>query len=210
MRQVALGENLTAVQGGEGRLGRREHEVHAVIRRILDLIDLVGELRELSRGFAALILEHQGKADHLVAVLQVLVDEVVEQGPLEARAHAAVDPEAGARQTRAALIVDEAEVRAQVHMVLRLEVEVMRLAVVAQRLIVLLAARLEVGVRQVRQGQHQRAVLRLDVRQLLVVLGDLGLQLGHAREDRRDVLARLLALRDLLGDAVLLGLIRLR
>ena len=95
-------------------------------------------------------------------------------------------------------------------MVLRLEVEVMRLAVVAQRLIVFLAARLEIGVRQIRQGQHQRAVLRLDVRQLLVVLGDLGLQLGHAREDRRDVLARLLALRDLLGDAVLLGLIRLR
>ena len=118
VRQVALRENLAAVQGGEGRFGRREHEVHAVVRRILDLIDLVGELRELSRGLAALILEHQGQADHLVAVLQVLVDEVVKQGPLEARAHAAVDPEAGARQTRAALIVDEAEIRAQVHMVL--------------------------------------------------------------------------------------------
>ena len=95
-------------------------------------------------------------------------------------------------------------------MVLRLEVEVMRLAVVAQRLVVLLAARLEIGVRQIRQRQHQRAVLRLDVRQLLVVLGDLGLQLGHTLEDRRNILARLLALRNFLRDAVLLGLIRLR
>ena len=95
-------------------------------------------------------------------------------------------------------------------MVLGGEVKLVRLAKVAQRLVVLLAARLEIGVRQIRQRQHQRAVLRLDVRQLLVVLGDLGLQLGHTLEDRRYILARLLALRNFLRDAVLLGLIRLR
>ena len=146
--------------------------------------------------------------DHLIAVGKMRVDEVVQQRPLQPRAEAAVDPEAGAGQPRAAFIVDQPQIGAQIDMVLRLKIKMMRLAVVAQRLVVLLAARLEIGVRQIRQRQHQCAVLRLDVRQLLVVLGDLGLPLGHAREDRRDVLARLLALRDLLGNAVLLGLVR--
>ena len=86
----------------------------------------------------------------------------------------------------------------------------MRLAVVAQRLVVLLAAGLEVGVGEIRQRQHQRAVLRLDVRQLLCVLGDARFQLRHALEDGGAILAGLLAHGDLLGNAVLLGLVRFR
>ena len=139
----------------------------------------------------------------------MLVDEIVQQRPFQTAAHAAVHPEARAGQLRAALIVDQAEVGAEVDVMLRLKVEGMRLAVVAQRLVVLLAAGLQVGVGQVRKAQHQRAILGLDVAERLVVLGDLRLQLGHALEDRRDVLARLFLHRDLFRDAVLLGLVRL-
>ena len=78
--------------------------------------------------------------DHFVAVAQVAVHKVVEQRPFQPRAETAVHPEAGARQLRAALVVDQAEIGAEVDVVLRLEVELVRFAVVAQRLVVLLAA----------------------------------------------------------------------
>ena len=191
MRQVGLGEDFVAVQAGQRGLGRREHEMHPVVGRVFNLIDLVGEFRELPCRLAAAVFEHQRQHDHLVAVGQMLVDEIVQQRPFQTAAHAAVHPEARASQLRAALIVDQAEVGAEVDVMLRLKVEGMRLAVVAQRLVVLLAAGLQVGVGQVRKAQHQRAILGLDVAERLVVLGDLRLQLGHALEDRRDVLARL-------------------
>ena len=92
-------------------------------------------------------------------------------------------------------------------MVLRLEIELVRLTVVAQGLVVLLAAGLEVRVGQVGQGEHQGVVLRLDVAELGRVVGNGLLQLSHTLHDRGNVLAGLLQLRNLLGDLVLLGLL---
>ena len=204
--QVCLGEDLVAVHAGQGRLGGGQHVVGAVVGGVLDLIDLIGKLGELAGGLAALVLQHVGGQDELIAIGQVAVDEVVQQRPLQAGAHAGVHPEAGPGQLHAAGVVDEAQVGAEVHMVLRLEVELVGLTEVAQRLVVLLAAGLEVVVGQVGQGEHQGAVLALDAAQLLVVGGDLGLQLAHALEDGGGILAGLLQLGDGLGDLVLLGL----
>ena len=79
------------------------------------------------------------------------VDKVVDERPLQTRAHAGVHPETGAGQLGAAFIVDHAQLSAQVHMVLGLEIELVGLAKVAQRLVVLLAAGFEVGIGQVGQ-----------------------------------------------------------
>ena len=95
-------------------------------------------------------------------------------------------------------------------MVLWRKVKLVRRSEVAQRLVVLLAAGLEVGVGQVGKREHQGAVLSLHIPQFLVVFGDLGLELAHAGKDRSHILAGLFLQRDLLGDLVLLGLHGLR
>ena len=94
--QVCLGQYLVSVKRCKRRLCGREHIADAVVRRIFDLIYLVGKLRELSRGHAALIFEHVRGQDQLITVGKVSVDKVIEQSPLKARTHAAVDPEARA------------------------------------------------------------------------------------------------------------------
>ena len=95
-------------------------------------------------------------------------------------------------------------------MMLRGEVEAMGLAVIAQRLVILLAARGKVRVRKVRQAQHQGPVFGLYGGQLLVIFGYFCFQLAHFLENRRDILARLFPLRDLAADFVLLCLFVLR
>ena len=127
------------------------------------------------------------------------IDEVVEQGPLQPCAHAGVHPEAGARQLGAPVIVDEAQVGAQVHMVLGLKVEGVLLAHIAQGLIVLLAAGEQVGVGEVGQAQHGGLEFHLELCQLcqfvshvLVQLHGLGVVFRDGRVDGGGVLAPLL------------------
>ena len=91
-------------------------------------------------------------------------------------------------------------------MVLGLKVELVGLPEIPQGLVVLLAAGLQVVVRQVGQGEHQGAVLRLHRPELLVVGGDLRLELAHPGKDGGGVLPGLFQLGDGLGDLVLLRL----
>ena len=91
-------------------------------------------------------------------------------------------------------------------MVLGGEVEFMGLAEVAQGLVILLAAGLQVRVGEVGQGEHTGAVLRQDGIQLGCVLCQLGLEFGHFGEEGGHVLALLLHLGDFLGDLILHGL----
>ena len=180
--------------------------MYTVVGRVLNLIDLVGELRELSGGQTALILKHMRRENELVAVSEMAVDEVVEKSPLKARAHALVDPETASGELRSAVIVDETEIGAEVDVMLRREIELVRLAEVAYRHVVLLLARLEVGIGKVRQSEHEIHIFGLDVAQLEVVCLRLVGELLHLGKDRRDVLAFLLELRNLLRDLVLLSL----
>ena len=56
MGQISFVQDLPPVEGGQGCLRRREHEMHPLVGGIGDLIDLVGELGELARSLAALVL----------------------------------------------------------------------------------------------------------------------------------------------------------
>ena len=198
--QVGLGQNLVPVNAGQGSLSGGEHVVGAVVGGVLDLIDLIGKLGELTGGLPALVLQHVGGQDELISVGQVGINEVVQQSPLQPGPQAGVHPEAGPGQLHPPGVVDEAQVGAQVHVMFRGKVELVGLPEIAQGLVVLLAAGLQVLVGEVRQGEHQGAVLRLHVGR------NLAFQLPHALEDRRGVLPGLLQLGDGFGDLVLLGL----
>ena len=134
------------------------------------------------------------------------VDEVVEQCPLQPGAQTPVDPESVARQLDAPGIVDQTQVRAEIHMVLRLKVEMVGLAVVADRLVVLLAAGLQVGIGQVGQAEHQRVVFLHHASQFPVDLADPGGKGLHLSQQGSGVLPGLLHGGDLLGGLVLLAL----
>ena len=180
--------------------------MHTVVGGVFNLVDLIGELGELASGQAALVLQHVRGQDQLVAVGQVGVNEVVEQRPLQTGTHASVDPEARAGQLGAAVVVDEPQVGAEIHVVLGLKVEHSGLAPVAERLVVFLAAGKQVGVGEVGKTQHDVGLLDLNGLQLLVdLLGLVGHGL-HLGEEGGNVLALLLVLRNELVHLVLLGL----
>ena len=141
-----------------------------------DLEDLVSELGELTGSLAALVLQHVGGQDEIVAVGGVGVDEVVQQRPLQSCAHAGVHPVTGTGQLDAPLVVDQAQVLAQVHMVLGLEIKGVLLADVTQGLVVLLAAGQQVGIGHIGQAQHGGAELDAQLLQLGSVVSDLVIQ----------------------------------
>ena len=217
--QIGLIQNLIPVDGAQSGLGGGQHVVHPVVGGVGDLIDLVGELGELTGGFAAGILQHVRGQDELIAVGNVGVDEVVQQRPLQPGAHAGVHPVAGACQLHAPLVVDETQVLAKVNVVLGLKVKGVLRANIAQGLVVLLAAGKQIRVGQVGQAQHGGAVLGVQSLQLLRVVGDflvqangLGLVGLNGRVQSRGVLALLLhtlllaeELAVFLGQLVLLG-----
>ena len=170
--KIGLGEDFIPVNGSKRCLGGGQHIVHPVVGGIGDLVDFICKLGELTGSQAALVLQHVGRQDEFVAVSHVAVDEVVQQSPLQAGAHAGIDPVSGTGQLDAPLVVDEAQVLAQVHMVLGLKIKGMLLADVAQRLVVLLAAGEQIGVRHIGQGQHAGGQLVIQLLELLLVLGD--------------------------------------
>ena len=191
--QLGFGENFVPVDGAQSGFRGGQHIVDAVVGGIRNLVDLIGKLGELTGRLAALVLQHVGRQDELVAVGDVAVDEVVQQRPFQTCAHALIHPEAGTRQLDAPVVVDQTQTLAQVNMVLGGEVKLVRLAKVAQRLVVFLSAGLQIGVGQVGQAQHGDAVFVAEGFQLgqllLDCLGDLhglgvvggngGVQLGH-------------------------------
>ena len=94
-------------------------------------------------------------------------------------------------------------------MVLRREVELVRLAEVAYRLIIFLFAGHEVGVGQIRQREHEVGILDLDCLELLVDILDFLRELLHLGEQRSYVRALFLQLRHRFRNLVLFGLQRL-
>ena len=217
--QLGFGKNLVPVDGAKSGFRGGQHIVDAVVGGVGNLIDLVGKLGELTGRLAALVLQHVGRQDELVAVGDVAVDEVVQQRPFQTCAHVLIHPEAGTRQLDAPVVVDKTQTLAQVNMVLGGEVKLVRLAKVAQRLVVFLSAGLQVGIGQVGQAQHGDAVFVTEGFQfgqlLLDRLGDLhglGVVGGNGGVQLRYVLALLLGLllhaeelAVFLGQLVLLG-----
>ena len=175
--KIGFRQNFLPVDGSQSGLSGGEHIVNPVIGGVRDLVDLVCKLGELACGFSALVLQHVGRKNELVAVGNVGIDEVVQKRPLQPRAHAGVHPVARAGQLHATLIVDKAQVRAKIHMVLGFKVKGMLLAHIPQGLVVLLAAGEQVGVREVGKAQHGGAVLRLQLAQFPELIGNILVQL---------------------------------
>ena len=206
-RQVLLLEDLAAVEVHERRLRRRQQELEALL---LEAEDVLLELRELPGGEPALVGQQVRREDELEAVLEVLLDEVVEERPLEPRAHAAVEPEAVAAHADAAVVVDEPERRAELDVVLRLEaLEDGLLAPDGDDLVGLLAAGDDAGRGEVREREQDRALLLVDLGRLLVERGDAVAEGAHLGLDGGRVLAGLLRGADLLRRCVALVLERL-
>ena len=76
----------------------------------------------MSGGEAAGFVEYVWGQYKFVAVFNVAVDEVVEQGPFEAGAVADVKPEARSAHFDAAFVVDQAQMGDEIDVVLRLKV----------------------------------------------------------------------------------------
>jgi len=167
------------------------------------------KFRELPGGQAAFVGQDVGRQHEGVAVLEVLADEVVEQRPFQPRAQVRIQPVAVAAHLDAALVVDEAQLRAQLHVVLRLEGPGRLFAVGLDHLIGFFAAGDDALRGEVGQLQQERLDFRFEVALFLVQLLD---AVGHFLElfhQRGGVLAPLLHRGDFLAQAVALGLDRL-
>ena len=141
----------------------------------------------MTGSFTALVLQHVGRQDEIVAVSGVGIDEVIQQCPLQPCAHAGVHPVAGACQLDAPLVVDESQIGAQVHMVPGFEIEAVLLTHVTQGLVVLLAAGQQISVGQVGQAQHGGTELCVQRVQLFQVGGVLLVNLDGSAGVLRDL-----------------------
>ncbi len=63
------------------------------------------------------------RKDEFESVFEMFLDEVIEDSPFELRTDAAIEPKTVAAHADTAFIVDEAEFRAEVDMIFRLEIE---------------------------------------------------------------------------------------
>ena len=141
----------------------------------------------------------------------VQVHHEVDAGALKAGAEAFVEREARARDLGSAVSVEDVELRAEVPMRLRLEVELRRLTPLADlRVLRVVLANRHVLTRHVRDVEHDVAELGLDILELLVELRDLGTDGAHLEDLRLGIFLVLLHDTDLLRDRVALALERLR
>ena len=196
--------DLFAVVVGDGDFGGRD-QPEVVLGAVVHVFGHLGELAGAGHGRGG---DEVGGADLGVAVLLgVHVQHVRDERPLEFRADAREEREPGAAHARRAREVEEAQLLAQRHVVLGLEVEFARLAPGAVHDVVLGAeAARHAAVREVRDGQDQALLLGLDFADLRVEGGDLfadGLGLGL---NCGGVLAGALEFADFLGDGVALAL----
>ena len=106
------------------RLRRREQEGAALpFVVLLQHEDVIFKLRELTGSDPALVGQQMRRKHEFVAVLEVLLDEVIEQPPLQPRAIPAVQPVSAAAHLGATLVVHETERFDQLHMIPGLKIK---------------------------------------------------------------------------------------
>lgn len=117
-RQFAFVDYLACVHIDECGLRRGQHKAVAVSVLVeVQPIHLVAEFRELTRPVSAVVVELMRGQDELVAVFQVLLDEVIEQRPFQLRAQSTVNPETVAAELDSPFVIDESERSAEVDVV---------------------------------------------------------------------------------------------
>src|SRR5437773_888548 len=158
-RQPLRLQHLVAVEVGDRHLGRGDEP--QVLLGVA--VEVVAELGEVPGADQALALHHRRRVDLDVAVLaRVEVEHPGDERALEARARAAQHVEARAGDLDAALEVDDAELRPQVPVRERREIEAARLAHAAHDHVRgLVGTDGHVGVRQVGHLEHAALEVRL-------------------------------------------------
>ena len=189
-RQLGRFQDLVAMQVGDGDLGRRD-QVQLVARDDVHLVFLV---RDLARARGARRVDDGRRPDLGEAVLAgVHVEEPRDQPALERRTRALVDREAGARDLRAARVVDDVERLAELPVGLagprRAAGRCVRSDLALDRLVVgeQLPPRPDRDVRILTTDRHVRVGGVRDAQQLVV---EIRLDLGQARVEGGDALAR--------------------
>jgi len=201
--QVLLAQDLVAVDVRDGDLGRGDH----VVVHPFDLEEVLGELRELPRAGHALLVDHEGREDLQVGVLEgVQVEHVVDEGPFELGAPAAIQGEARPRDLCPAGKVQDLQILADVPVGLGLEVECWLFAPVTDDGVVLGAgAVLDGVVLDVGDDHDETLDVRIHLGQLRVEGLDPIRDGRHLRHEFRGVLFLLLQSPDLLGGLVALA-----
>ena len=206
-RQLVGFEDAVRGEVGEWHLGGRD-QIETVLR---DVEQIVCELRQLSRAHERVGVHEIRHVDLAVAVLAGMhVQHELHQRAMQTRNGPVQRHEAAAGQPARELEVDAAEHRAEIDVILRLEIERRRLAPAALLAIVLLAlADRHALVNEIWDAERDVVDPRLD--RVEPRLGGLELlaELAHLGDQRRDVLARRLGLADRLGARVALVLQRL-
>ena len=132
--------------------------------------------------------------------------KVIEERPLDDSAAVGIQPRTVAGKLDAALVIDELEPFAKLDMVFNRKIELGLFPEYFNYLVILFAARDDVGIGHVRQTQQLVAKLLLYGFELFVIGGYLVAELAHPREYRLDVLARLFQPGHVRADLVLLRL----
>jgi len=204
-RQETAVEDLAAIEIGDRDLGGRD-EVQVPVAA--DLEQVLLELRQLAGAVERGAVDQEGRLDLGVAVLAgVQRQHEVDQRAFQLGAGAEQHGEAGAGDLGGALEVDDAELRAQIPVRLRLEVERPRLAPRPHDDVVGGAPpdrHRRVG--QIGQPGHQAGALLLDAVELDFELLDLLAAQFVGLEDRPGVEALALGPRHFVRGGVLLAL----
>ena len=145
----------------KSRLRCGKHEFLIRGGGILDPVNLIPEFRELARHIAAFIVQHVRRKNQLVAIVQMLLYKEIQKGPFQPCACTPVYPCAVTRNFCAALVIDQAKILTELHMIFRLKIKGRFFLIIMERFVLLLATCYNVLVRQVGQGEHQFLLLFL-------------------------------------------------
>ena len=144
------------------------------------------------------------RKNHLIAIGEMVGDEVVKERPFKTRAEVGVNPGAGARDLRGSLVVDKTAGFAKGDMVFRGEAKFWFLAIDIEWLVVFFSAGCKVWIWEVWKNLDQALEFSFDgLESLFARLGS-GAELFDFGEDGFDVSAFLFDGRDGGGKSILL------
>ena len=206
-RKLLRVEDVVTIIVRHGNLSRRDQP--EVVN--LAVIEVFRELRKLTRARHGLAV-HDERRQHLgvALLLAVEIKHVLDERTLELRALAKDDREARARQLHATREIENAELLADRHVIENLEIRILPRADLADFDVSgRIHASRDLRSGKVRNHEERLAKIVIDLRELLVNLGNAITDLAHLLLGRGNVAAFLRDLADFLRGRVALRLQRL-
>ena len=199
--QVCFRDDFVPVEVDECGFRGGQEELYFVVAGF-EVEYVVGKFGELSGGEAACFVEYVWGQYKFVAVGDVAVDEVVEQGPFEARAVTDIEPESRSAHFDAAFVVDQAKMGDEVDVVIGIEVGCGFFTPGAYDAVVFFVSGRYVVCGYVGEAFDKLMDVLLDFREFGFNGFDAGRDVAHFRLYLGDVSARFFYLGDLGRDAV--------